>query len=155
MLALEWLVSPVRWHWRTNFSCGSGCPLKVDFELDTGTCSHLSFQFWDFIWCKPMRHACCHSLWIFTDSPSMFWNSYSLGVFHPHSDTLLPSAVFSDPLVVYWMKTYHLRLGVPSSLTLCILSGSESLYLVPSTAGRSFSDDGWARYWPTCIVECH
>jgi hypothetical protein len=31
-------------------------------------------------------------------------------------------------------------------LTLC-MSGSGSLYLFPSVAGGSFSDDGWARHW--------
>ena len=36
----------------------------------------------------------------------------------------------------------HLGLSIPRSLTLCILSGCGSLYLFPSAAGGSFSDDG-------------
>ena len=39
------------------------------------------------------------------------------------------------------MEISHLELCILRSLTLCIMSGCESLYLFPSAAGRSFSVD--------------
>ena len=39
-------------------------------------------------------------------------------------------------------ESCYLRLSVPRSVTICTFGGSGSLYLFPSTAGRSFSDDG-------------
>ena len=41
--------------------------------------------------------------------------------------------------------------SVPRSLTLCIMSGCESLYLFPSASGGSFSDAGWSM----SIAESH
>lgn len=45
----------------------------------------------------------------------------------------------------YLMEISYLWLFVPRSLILCIISGYESLYLFPSAAGESFSDDGYVR----------
>jgi len=38
------------------------------------------------------------------------------------------------------------------SLSLCIMSGCGSLYLSPSAAGESLSDDGWERHWPAFLA---
>ena len=54
-----------------------------------------------------------------------------------------PSTAFLVPLGKNLLETLHLGLDVPWSLTLCILSGCRILYLFPSTAEESFSDDGW------------
>lgn len=43
------------------------------------------------------------------------------------------------------MKTAPLQWNVPVSLTLSTLSSCGSIYWLPSTAGGSFSDDGWMR----------
>lgn len=40
------------------------------------------------------------------------------------------------------METFYLELSIPRSLALCILSGCGSLYLFPSAARGSFSNDG-------------
>jgi hypothetical protein len=40
------------------------------------------------------------------------------------------------------MEIVHIGLRVPRFLTLCIVSGSGSVYLFLSTAGGSISDDG-------------
>ena len=53
------------------------------------------------------------------------------------------------------METSHLGLSVLRYLTLCIMSGCGSLYLFPSAAGGSFSEDDWARHWSMSIAECH
>lgn len=42
------------------------------------------------------------------------------------------------------METSHVRVGV-TSLSVCTLSGCESLYWFPSAAGGSFSSDSQAR----------
>lgn len=52
------------------------------------------------------------------------------------------------------METSSWGLSVPRSLTLGILSGSGSLFLLPSTAKGRFSDEDWERCWFVNITGC-
>lgn len=65
-----------------------------------------------------------------------------------------PSAFSSS-----WWKGFDeavtVGLTVPSSLTLCIMSGCGPLDLFTSVLRGSFSEDSWARHWPMSRAECH
>ena len=55
---------------------------------------------------------------------------------------LLPSLLKGSPSPEkYLMEASHLVFSVPESLTPCIMSSCVSMYLLPSGAGASFSDD--------------
>jgi hypothetical protein len=76
--------------------------------------------------------------------------SEGLGFFGVPCPLCLLHTLFLSPLL--WgslsaegrnlMETSHLRLSVARSPTLCIMSGSGSLYMFPSTVERWLSDDG-------------
>lgn len=60
-----------------------------------------------------------------------------------------------DSLILELMDTFLLVLSVPGSLVLCMMSGHGCLCLILSTAGKSFSWDGWARHCSMRIPEWH
>lgn len=51
------------------------------------------------------------------------------------------------------MQISHLGLSVPRSLTLFIMSDSESLCLFQFAAGGSFSDHGWGRHLSVSLAQ--
>ena len=51
------------------------------------------------------------------------------------------------------METFHLGLSVLQSHSLHVVQVWISVF-IPSIAGESFSDDGWAKHWSMGIAEC-
>ena len=85
-------------------------------------------------------------------SPAMPGRHCFLGVMHAFCQAL---SIFLCPLL---RSTWALRCGVGEyvlkSLTLETVQLWVSM-LVPSTARRSFSGDGWVRRWSVDVAECH
>lgn len=96
-------------------------------------------------------HACCYCFYELicaSVSPTVSRRPYFLREFPSVSSYMLSapcSEEFPDLWVERLVKTSHLGLSVPKSLTLCPLYSCESLYLFFVLQEES-SDCGWTRY---------
>lgn len=138
----------------TNFSLWANSTWRCYLGWD-GACAYFLSQHEVPIWVGPVQDQCknmCISPVLSTRSYflSVLHLQWFLQVFHLFFLSLLRHKEERD-----FMEASHLGLSFPVSLTLCILSSHESLYLSQYTAWRSFFDDGWIGHWPVNLVKCH
>ena len=138
------------------FSFASGYQLQIASWLELGFCVYFSFSVLGIYlaWtCASFGHIVTVSVSVYKPccvwKTRFLWNYPSLLA---HT-VLLPSPPCSSLTPkgrTSLMKTFHVGLSAPKSLSLCTLCSFESLcYSLPFA--RSLSDDGWARHWPVSI----
>ena len=147
-------VPPVRLPWRKLSFQLQRLSTEVASGLGIGTCEHFSFLLQDPIWCRPMKtlSSCVHGSYHKHTAPSVIMCTWILLLsralisWHPpplwssYSSCLLFLESLVSPEGRDLVKTSCLRLSIPRSLTLCIMSTCGFLYLFPCTAGRSYFD---------------
>lgn len=128
---------------KTKFSFAIGYQLEIPSQLEMGLCVSTSpLRSW-ILSGIASSSACCHSLCEFICALIvLIYKALLTCPPSPLALTLLPPPEFPElcgegDLI----ETLHLQ-QVFQALSLCILSGSGSLYLFPSVPRRSFSDDG-------------
>lgn len=102
-------------------------------------------------WYRPVQALCLlpRDLWVHMSSCSVDLEGlvFLVSLRHYGSYILFTSTSVGRD----FMESSHLEICVSQSL--CTMAGCKSLYLFPSTEGKSFSDDGLAGHWFMSIAD--
>lgn len=141
----------------TKFQFASGCQVGESFRVrDDGVRPrHLSAD------CAgALRAACCFSFWVplCFNHVNSFRGLCFLGVIQPFQLFYFFVLVFCGFLWtlregIWLTHSIYVLMFQWRSFTLLLMSGCVSLYLFPSAAGGSSSDNTWASHWYMSIVE--